>query len=145
MRDATQCGVSSRVALVRRAAAGRRRRAGAHEHAVDAITVHVSARTFLPLVYQLASRLSQKQADEPADSDGGRFQRALQKLLLGTASRLPQQSLWTLIALSNGARLPPDQRNKSFHVVDKDKVDAALSVFALLRNVERLRARFCAT
>lgn len=101
--------------------------------AVGEIVSHVPARTFLPLVYQLASRLSQKQADESAKSDGGRFQRALQALLLATATRLPQQSLWTLIALSNGARLPADQRSKSFHVVDKDKVDAAHALLARLR------------
>jgi hypothetical protein len=101
--------------------------------AVAEIVAHVPARTFLPLVYQLASRLSQRQADESAESDGGRFQRALQALLLATASRLPQQSLWTLIALSNGARLPADQGSKSFHVVDQDKVDAAHALLRRLR------------
>jgi ataxia telangiectasia mutated family protein len=101
--------------------------------AVAEIVAHVPARTFLPLVYQLASRLSQRQADESPESDGGRFQRALQALLLATATRLPQQSLWTLIALSNGARLPADQGSKSFHVVDQDKVDAAHALLRRLR------------
>ena len=90
----------------------------AASEAVDDALKDISSRTFLPLIYQLASRISAN-----ANNDAERlFQRVLQRLLFDAMCQLPQQSLWTLLALANGSRLPESQVS-SFYCVSKNIIE----------------------
>lgn len=81
----------------------------------------VQSYKFLPLVYQIASRMGATK-----DSQGPRsFQFALTMLVKKMAIDHPYHTIFQLLALANGDRVKDKQRSKSAFVVDLDKKHAA--------------------
>ncbi|BBN18785.1 serine-protein kinase ATM [Marchantia polymorpha subsp. ruderalis] len=94
------------------------------EHVVEAMldTVEkVQTYKFLPLVYQIASRLGSSKESQGATG----FQAALTLLLEKMATDHPYHSLYQLFALANGDRIKEKQRGKNVFVVDMEKKRAA--------------------
>jgi ataxia telangiectasia mutated family protein len=83
--------------------------------------LQVQSHKFIPLVYQIASRLgSSKDAPGPRS-----FQSALTCLLKKLAIEHPYHTMYQLLALSNGDRVKDNQRGKTSFVVDLEKKHAA--------------------
>ncbi|XP_023765032.1 serine/threonine-protein kinase ATM isoform X1 [Lactuca sativa] len=81
----------------------------------------VQSCKFIPLVYQIASRLGSSK-----DSQGpNTFQFALVSLLKKMAIDHPYHTIFQLLALANGDRVKDKQRSRSSFVVDMDKKYAA--------------------
>ncbi|KAL3675793.1 hypothetical protein R1sor_025741 [Riccia sorocarpa] len=94
------------------------------EHVIEAMqdTVQkVQTYKFLPLVYQIASRLGSSRESQGALS----FQTPLTLLLEKMATDHPYHSLYQLFALANGDRIKEKQRGKNVFVVDVEKKRAA--------------------
>ncbi|KAK9073522.1 hypothetical protein SSX86_007846 [Deinandra increscens subsp. villosa] len=84
----------------------------------------VQSFKFIPLVYQIASRLGSSK-----DSQGpNTFQFALVSLLKKMAIDHPYHTIFQLLALANGDRVKDKQRSKNSFVVDMDKKYAAESL-----------------
>lgn len=84
-------------------------------------TEEVPSFKFIPLVYQIASRLSgPKNAHEPRS-----FQFALVSLVKKMAIDHPYHTIFQLLALANGDRIKDKQRSKNSFVVDLDKKGAS--------------------
>lgn len=84
----------------------------------------VQSYKFIPLVYQIASRLGSSK-----DSQGpNTFQFALMSLLKKMAIDHPYHTIFQLLALANGDRVKDKQRSKNSFVVDMDKKYAAESL-----------------
>lgn len=81
----------------------------------------IPSSKFLPLIYQIASRLGGAHS-QPV------FQNALNKVLLIAASDHPHHILYHLFALANGNCIPNDQRGKSGFIVDQEKVSSTESM-----------------
>uniref|UniRef100_R7WG20 Serine/threonine-protein kinase ATM n=1 Tax=Aegilops tauschii TaxID=37682 RepID=R7WG20_AEGTA len=102
----------------------------------------VQSYKFIPLVYQIASRLGSSK-----DAQGStNFQNALASLLKKMAIDHPYHTICQLLALANGDRVKDKQRSRSSFVVDMDKKLAAenllkeLSSFhgALIRQMKQM-------
>ncbi|XP_078431049.1 serine/Threonine-kinase ATM-like protein isoform X2 [Wolffia australiana] len=86
-------------------------------HAVNEIESH----KFIPLVYQIASRLgSAKEGQSPVN-----FQAVLASLLKKMSIDHPYHSIYQLLALANGDRVKDKQRSRNSFIVDMDKKLAA--------------------
>ncbi|KAG9138050.1 hypothetical protein Leryth_001298 [Lithospermum erythrorhizon] len=84
-------------------------------------TEEVPSYKFIPLVYQIASRLSgPRNAHEPRS-----FQFALVSLVKKMSIDHPYHTIFQLLALANGDRIKDKQRSKNSFVVDLDKKVAA--------------------
>ncbi|KAI3807033.1 hypothetical protein L1987_22953 [Smallanthus sonchifolius] len=84
----------------------------------------VQSYKFIPLVYQIASRLgSSKDSHVP-----NTFQFALVSLLKKMAIDHPYHTIFQLLALANGDRVKDKQRSRNSFVVDMDKKYAAESL-----------------
>ncbi|KAH7658740.1 Non-specific serine/threonine protein kinase protein [Dioscorea alata] len=81
----------------------------------------VQSFKFIPLVYQIASRLS-----SPRNSQGSNsFQVALASLVKKMSIDHPYHTIFQLLALANGDRIKDKQRSRNSFVVDMDKKQAA--------------------
>ncbi|KAF4352465.1 hypothetical protein F8388_012166 [Cannabis sativa] len=81
----------------------------------------VQSYKFIPLVYQIASRMGSSK-----DSSGPQtFQFALVSLLKKMAIDHPYHTIFQLLALANGNRIKDKQRSRNSFVVDMDKKLAA--------------------
>ncbi|KAK9943183.1 hypothetical protein M0R45_008801 [Rubus argutus] len=81
----------------------------------------VQSYKFIPLVYQIASRMGSLK-----DSQGSHtFQFALVSLVKKMAIDHPYHTIFQLLALANGDRIKDKQRSKNSFVVDMDKKLAA--------------------
>ncbi|KAL6578562.1 hypothetical protein OROMI_008778 [Orobanche minor] len=76
---------------------------------------------FIPLVYQIASRLGSSKDTQGPNT----FQFALVSLLKKMAIDHPYHTIFQLLALANGDRVKDKQRSRSSFVVDMDKKYAA--------------------
>ncbi|ONM30715.1 ataxia-telangiectasia mutated [Zea mays] len=84
-------------------------------------TKEVQTYKFIPLVYQIASRLGSTK-----DAQGSfNFQIALASLLKKMAVDHPYHTIFQLLALANGDRVKDKQRSRSSFVVDMEKKLAA--------------------
>lgn len=81
----------------------------------------VQSYKFLPLVYQIASRMGAIKDGQGSHS----FQFALTMLVKKMAVDHPYHTIFQLLALANGDRVKDKQRSKSAFVVDLDKKHAA--------------------
>jgi ataxia telangiectasia mutated family protein len=79
----------------------------------------IPSRKFLPLIYQIASRMSA--------SDTSPFQEVLSSIIQQAVVDHPYHSLYQIYALGNGDQVQSDQKGKSKFVVDQDKINAARS------------------
>uniref|UniRef100_A0A0D9UVU7 Serine/threonine-protein kinase ATM n=1 Tax=Leersia perrieri TaxID=77586 RepID=A0A0D9UVU7_9ORYZ len=84
-------------------------------------TKEVQTYKFIPLVYQIASRLGSSK-----DAQGStNFQNALASLLKKMAIDHPYHTIFQLLALANGDRVKDRQKSRSSFIVDMDKKLAA--------------------
>ncbi|KAG8053690.1 hypothetical protein GUJ93_ZPchr0001g32148 [Zizania palustris] len=84
-------------------------------------TKEVQTYKFIPLVYQIASRLGSSK-----DAHGStNFQNALASLLKKMSIDHPYHTIFQLLALANGDRVKDKQRSRSSFIVDMDKKLAA--------------------
>uniref|UniRef100_A0ACD5VDD8 Uncharacterized protein n=1 Tax=Avena sativa TaxID=4498 RepID=A0ACD5VDD8_AVESA len=105
-------------------------------------TKEVQTYKFIPLVYQIASRLGSSKDVQGSTN----FQNALASLLKKMAIDHPYHTIFQLFALANGDRVKDKQRSRSSFVVDMDKKLAAenllkeLSSFhgALIRQMKQM-------
>ncbi|KAH0454660.1 hypothetical protein IEQ34_016584 [Dendrobium chrysotoxum] len=81
----------------------------------------VRSYKFLPLVYQIASRLGISKEGQESIC----FQTALHYLVRKMAIEHPYHTIFQILALANGDRIKDKQRNKNSFVVDMDKKLAA--------------------
>lgn len=81
----------------------------------------VKSYKFLPLVYQIASRLGPLKETQGVVS----FQYALTCLVKKLATEHPYHTVNQLLALANGDRIKDKQRSKTAFVIDVDKKQAA--------------------
>lgn len=81
----------------------------------------VKSFKFLPLVYQIASRLGVLKESQESPS----FQYVLTCLVKKIAVDHPYHSIYQLLALANGDRVKDRQRSKTAFVIDLDKKQAA--------------------
>ncbi|WZZ44669.1 hypothetical protein YC2023_040928 [Brassica napus] len=81
----------------------------------------VQSYKFVPLVYQIASRLGSSRDESGSNS----FQSALVSLLRKMAIDHPYHTILQLLALANGDRIKDNQRSRNSFVVDIDKKVAA--------------------
>ncbi|PKA53875.1 Serine/threonine-protein kinase ATM [Apostasia shenzhenica] len=86
-----------------------------------ATSEEVQSYKFLPLVYQIASRLGISKEGQGSIC----FQMALVSLLRKMALEHPYHTIFQILALANGDRIKDKQRNKNSFVVDIDKKLAA--------------------
>jgi ataxia telangiectasia mutated family protein len=86
----------------------------------------IPTKKFLPLIYQIASRIS------AADSSSI-FQKTLGEMIELTATDHPHHVLYQLFALRNGDRVSDDHRGKSRFLVDQDKTKAASKMIETLK------------
>ncbi|CAH9111684.1 unnamed protein product [Cuscuta epithymum] len=84
----------------------------------------VQSYKFLPLVYQIASRMGNIKDGQGPQS----FQFALVSLVKKLAIDHPYHTIFQLLALSNGDRIKDKQHSKSSFVVDMDKKVAAENI-----------------
>lgn len=77
---------------------------------------HIDPSKFIPLIYQIASRMG---------SHSKEFQSLNMKLLKMIAKKHPYHSLYQIFALSNGARIPSDQKSKEQFVFAEEKIKSA--------------------
>ncbi|KAL6997151.1 non-specific serine,threonine protein kinase [Sarracenia purpurea var. burkii] len=80
----------------------------------------VQSYKFIPLVYQIASRMGSKDGQGPHS-----FQFALVSLVKKMAIDHPYHTIFQLLALANGDRIKDKQRSRNSFVVDIDKKLAA--------------------
>lgn len=80
----------------------------------------IQSRKFIPLVYQIASRMGSKDSQGPQN-----FQFALVSLVKKMAIDHPYHTIFQLLALANGDRIKDKQRSRNSFVVDMDKKLAA--------------------
>jgi ataxia telangiectasia mutated family protein len=90
----------------------------------------IPARKFLPLIYQIASRLS-------ATSSTSLFEKAVQALVRNICLEHPHQSLYQVFALKNGDKVTV--KEKSNHKVDTDKIQAAQQVIDFLKQQQGVK------
>eukprot|EP00898_Chlorokybus_atmophyticus_P004026 jgi/Chlat1/4624/Chrsp3S05582 len=91
----------------------------------------VPSYKFLPLVYQIASRLSSSRSGPLAESG---FLNALSELLFKLASDHPYHALYQLFALHNGDRVKDDAACKAqLFEFDRDKKAAATELLGRIR------------
>ncbi|XP_062191304.1 serine/threonine-protein kinase ATM isoform X2 [Phragmites australis] len=96
-------------------------------------TKEVQTYKFIPLVYQIASRLGSSK-----DAQGStNFQIALASLLKKMAIDHPYHTVFQLLALSNGDRVKDKQRSRSSFVVDMEKKLAAENLLKELSSCHR--------
>ncbi|KAL9227455.1 hypothetical protein vseg_003141 [Gypsophila vaccaria] len=81
----------------------------------------VPSYKFIPLVYQIASRMGTSKENQGPNT----FQSALASLVKKMAIDHPYHTILQLLALSNGDRIKDKQRSKNSYVVDMDKKLAA--------------------
>ncbi|XP_075107785.1 serine/threonine-protein kinase ATM isoform X5 [Nicotiana tabacum] len=81
----------------------------------------VQSYKFIPLVYQIASRMGSTKESQGAQN----FQFALVSLIKRMAIDHPYHTIFQLLALANGDRIKDKQRSRSSFVVDMDKKVAA--------------------
>ncbi|KAL8261037.1 hypothetical protein R6Q59_025086 [Mikania micrantha] len=81
----------------------------------------VQSYKFIPLVYQIASRLGSSKDNQGPNT----FQSALVSLLKKMAIDHPYHTIFQLLALANGDRVKDKQRSRNSFVVDMDKKYAA--------------------
>lgn len=81
----------------------------------------VQSYKFVPLVYQIASRMGSTKEGQGAQN----FQFALISLIKRLAIDHPYHTIFQLLALANGDRIKDKQRSRSSFVVDMDKKVAA--------------------
>ncbi|GLJ18554.1 hypothetical protein SUGI_0330040 [Cryptomeria japonica] len=81
----------------------------------------VQSYKFLPLVYQIASRMGSSKDSQGLHS----FQFALTFIVKKMALDHPHHTIFQLLALANGDRIKDKQRSKSAFVIDLDKKHAA--------------------
>eukprot|EP00917_Polyrhabdina_sp_WS-2016_P001928 GHVP01004072.1.p1 GENE.GHVP01004072.1~~GHVP01004072.1.p1 ORF type:complete len:1104 (-),score=237.73 GHVP01004072.1:5118-8015(-) len=84
-------------------------------------TVVELTRNLRPFLYQIASRLSTEQ-------DSFEFQASIWDAVVVMTRFWPFESLFCLIALNNGDKLPKDMKNREFHKCKKEKLEAATGV-----------------
>lgn len=80
----------------------------------------VQSYKFIPLVYQIASRMGSKDGQGPQS-----FQFSLASLVKKMAIDHPYHTIFQLLALANGDRIKDKQRSRNSFVVDMDKKLAA--------------------
>ncbi|EOA23378.1 hypothetical protein CARUB_v10016554mg [Capsella rubella] len=90
----------------------------------------VQSYKFVPLVYQIASRLGSSKDESGSNS----FQSALVSLIRKMAIDHPYHTILQLLALANGDRIKDNQRSRNSFVVDTDK---KLAAEHLLHDVSR--------
>jgi ataxia telangiectasia mutated family protein len=83
-------------------------------------TKDVQSYKFIPLVYQIASRLGSSNSQGSTN-----FQIALASLLKKMAIDHPYHTIFQLLALANGDRVKDKQRSRSSFIVDMEKKLAA--------------------
>ncbi|GJP48207.1 hypothetical protein CLOM_g7479 [Closterium sp. NIES-68] len=96
-------------------------------------TIHtVPSYKFLPLVYQIASRMSEHDAhgSPPVDAEKPDFQTVLTTLVKRMADDHPLHTVPVLLALANGNRVRTTQRGRNLFVVDEEKIQAAKAVLS---------------
>ncbi|KAL1222123.1 Serine/threonine-protein kinase ATM [Cardamine amara subsp. amara] len=81
----------------------------------------VQSYKFVPLVYQIASRLGSSRDESGSNS----FKSALVSLIRKMAIDHPYHTIFQLLALANGDRIKDNQRSRNSFVVDMDKKLAA--------------------
>ncbi|KAH7550459.1 hypothetical protein JRO89_XS13G0195200 [Xanthoceras sorbifolium] len=81
----------------------------------------VQSYKFIPLVYQIASRMGSSKDDQGSHN----FQFALVSLVKKMAIDHPYHTIFQLLALANGDRIKDKQRSRNSFVVDMDKKLAA--------------------
>ncbi|KAJ8553883.1 hypothetical protein K7X08_024561 [Anisodus acutangulus] len=81
----------------------------------------VQSYKFIPLVYQIASRMGSTKEGQGAQN----FQFALVSLIKSLAIDHPYLMIFQLLALANGDRIKDKQRSRNSFVVDMDKKVAA--------------------
>ncbi|XP_062116266.1 serine/threonine-protein kinase ATM isoform X3 [Humulus lupulus] len=97
----------------------------------------VQSYKFIPLVYQIASRMGSSR-----DSSGPQtFQFALVSLLKKMAINHPYHTIFQLLALANGDRIKDKQRSRNSFVVDMDKKLAAEKLLEELSTYHRSTIR----
>ncbi|XP_020270626.1 serine/threonine-protein kinase ATM [Asparagus officinalis] len=89
--------------------------------AMHSTVKEVQSYKFIPLVYQIASRLGSSKDGQGSNS----FQLALVSLLKKMAIDHPYHTLFQLLALANGDRIKDKQRSRNSFIVDMDKKLAA--------------------
>ncbi|KAG0491470.1 hypothetical protein HPP92_004868 [Vanilla planifolia] len=95
---------------------------------MSSTAMEVQSYKFLPLVYQIASRLGISKEGEELIS----FQNALLFLVRKMAIEHPYHTIFQILALANGDRIKDKQRNKNSFVVDMDKKLAAENLLSEL-------------
>ncbi|CAI6002501.1 unnamed protein product [Closterium sp. NIES-65] len=90
----------------------------------------VPSYKFLPLVYQMASRMSERDphGSPPLHPETPDFQSVLTTLVKRMADDHPLHTVPVLMALANGNRVRSSQRGRNLFVVDEDKIRAAKAV-----------------
>ncbi|KFK34114.1 hypothetical protein AALP_AA5G103600 [Arabis alpina] len=95
-----------------------------HKNVIDnmlSTIKEVQSYKFVPLVYQIASRLGSSRDESGSNS----FQSALVSLVRKMAIDHPYHTIFQLLALANGDRIKDNQRSRNSFVVDMDKKLAA--------------------
>eukprot|EP00501_MAST-03F_sp_TOSAG23-6_P001284 GSMAST32.ASY1.ANO1.1332.1 assembled CDS len=103
----------------------------------DAIANDVPSYRFVPLIYQLASRLEMQHTDTISTKDdyeniNSRFQKSLQTLVYRCAVHHPHHTLPVLLALTRGGKVT-DELKRTFEGVKPEKVNAAKYLLDRLR------------
>lgn len=91
---------------------------------------YIASHKFLPLVYQIASRMGAPRRGVPLYT----FHTVNMELLYTIARDHPHHTLFQLFALSNGDRISDHERKSNFHRANTDKVAAAKDLITMLSN-----------
>ncbi|KAL0491579.1 hypothetical protein AKO1_010303 [Acrasis kona] len=96
----------------------------------------IPSRKFIPLIYQIASRLSTIKSNS-------KFEIVVQKVVKLICSQHAHHSLYQVLALKNGANIDQNtvkQRGKNgHHAIDQDKINAATNIIQELKAIEAIK------
>eukprot|EP01125_Pyxidicula_operculata_P014600 TRINITY_DN4881_c0_g1_i1.p1 TRINITY_DN4881_c0_g1~~TRINITY_DN4881_c0_g1_i1.p1 ORF type:complete len:1571 (-),score=264.66 TRINITY_DN4881_c0_g1_i1:211-4749(-) len=100
---------------------------------IKSLLPKVSSHKFLPLFYQIASRMSSK-----SSSVSSSFRDVLNRMIERTAGDHPHHSLYQIFALANGGKVPSKSgRNLT---IDNDKIEAAQNIITKLKTNKQMIA-----
>ncbi len=91
----------------------------------------IPTRKWLPLSYQIASRLGVGGNADSTSSDA--FCKTLEELVVMLAQQHPHHMMFKLLALCNGRNLPVNQTDRVSHVVDDGKITVAKRILSQLK------------
>jgi ataxia telangiectasia mutated family protein len=89
---------------------------------------HILTYKFLPLMYQIASRMG---------NTTSQFHRVIKNLLFNIAKEHPHHSLLQLFALKNGQRIADDERGAGLHLPDAGKITTALQIIMEYKKIDK--------